>query len=373
MKTTLTADKVRLRLAVAPIGKTAYRASLAGMPGVNGYNLNTKCFSFILQEPLELGETPRMKPSFSFTPSCLDLSADIGEVFNYDSRASRNAFQDRSRENVVAIPSEALFTPSEVSKVSFGTLRAVGLQSLSQSESPFDDFLPVAVSVKAVIRTNGRSGNTEVYTDSLPIRNKGYIGQFDNDMQVKPSLTMYQVGGGSRRADSIVGVFRKGKEDMLPADSGGKINRVRFPVHFEGMKVVAWRAINRLGATNLITLLRLSYSGLNSLRSLLSSLNMQVRDKGGISCFAVSVSQTVKCIGIPVSLFPTYLTDKIKRGCELANRILQCFCLFRSSVKSDSYRSIHTDIIPYTNDNSQIQGKEVGQGDCQLKLAVPLP
>ena len=219
----------------------------------------------------------------------------------------------------------------------------------------------------------GRAGNTEVYADSLPIRNKGDIGQSDNNVQVKSPFAVYQVGGSSRRADSIIGVFRKGKRNVLPTNSGGKIDSIQPPIYFEGMKVVAKWAISRLGTRNVIPFLRLGYSRLNSLGSLLAGLNVQVGDKGRIAYLAISIGQSVQCIGIAVSLFPTYLTDTIKRGCKLVNRIFQCLCLFRSRVKSDPCCSIHTDIIPYTNDNLQIQGREVGQFFCQLKQAVPLP
>lgn len=373
MKTTLTADKVRLGLAVAPIGKTTYRASLAGMSGVNSDNLDTESLSLVIKEPLELGKAPGVKPSFGFTPPCPDSGADVSEVFNHDSSAGGDAFQNRSRENVVAIPSEALLTPSEVSKVPFSTLRPIGLQSLSQAETPFDDFLPVAVSVKAIIRANGWSGDAEVNPDRLPIRDKGHIGKFDNDMQIKSSLTKYQVGGGSRRADSIVSVIRKGEGYMLPADSGRKVDSFRFPVNLEGVQVISRRTHHRLWAESLKPLLRPGYSRPNRLRSLLASLNVQVRDKSGISHFAVSVSQAVQGIGIAIPLVPAYFADGIKRVRELGNRILQGFNLLAARIKPDLYRSIHTDTLPYASHNLQIQGKEVGQFLCQINQAVPLP
>ena len=364
MKTALTTDKVRLRLAVAPIGKTAHRASLAGMPWVNGYDLDAESLSLILKESFELGKTPGMKTPFSLSSSCLDPSADIGEVFNHDSGADRDAFQDRSRKDVVAIPSETLLTPSKASKVSFGTLRAIGLQSLSQSESSFDDFLPVAVSVKEVIRTNSRSGDAKVYADSLPIRSKGHIRQSDNEMQIIPPLVVEQVSSGSRIAPSVVGILRKGEGDVLPAHSGRKVDSIRFPVHFECMKIVAWRAMNRPWRRNLKPLLILTYSRLNRFRSLLTSLNMQVGDKGGISIFTVSVSQPMQSVGVAISLLPAYFTDLIERSRELVNCIFQYFRLFLAGLKSHSYCSIHKSIIPYISVTLQILRKEEGQFLC---------
>jgi len=373
MKTALTTDEVRLRLTVAPVGKTAYRASLAGMPGVNGYDLDTESLSLILKKPLELGKAPRVKPSFGFAPPCLDSSADIGEVFNHDSSASGYAFQEGSREKVVAIPSEALFTPSEASKVSQGTLRAVGLECLSQAESPFGDFLPVAASVKVVIRTNGRASHAEVYPDSLPVRSERNIGQFNDNMQVKPPLAVYQVGGGYGRADSIISIFWQGEGDVLPTGNSGKVDGIGLPIHFERVQIVAWRAIDRLGVSDPESFLSLGYSRLNRLGSLLASLNMQVRDKSGISLFAISVSQSMKCVGIAITLFPTCAADRIKRLGKLLNRLIQSFSLFWSRIKSHSYCSIHTNIIPYFSESLQIIKKEAGQFLCQINQAVPLP
>ena len=365
MKTTLATDKVRLGLAITPIGKSAHRASLAGMSGVNGDDLDTEGFSLVLQEILELSKTPRMKSPFSLASFCLDSGANIGEVFNHDSGASRCAFQDRCRENVVTIPSKALLTPSEASKVPFGALRTIGLQSLPQSESPFDDFLPVGVSVKAVIRTNGRTSHSEVYTDSLPVRREGNIRQFDNDMQIIPSLAVYQVGCGGGIADSVISIFRQEEGNVLSASSGGKVDGLGLPIHFECMKVIAWWAISRLGIRNLTPLLGLAYSGLNRFRSLLPRLDMQVGDKSGISVFTISVSQSMQSVGVAISLLPSYFTDLIKRSRELVSCIFQCLGLFFAGIKSHSYCSIHKGMIPYTLQNMQtnILRKELDNDD----------
>jgi len=164
----------------------------------------------------------------------------------------------------------------------------------------------------------------------------------------------YQVSGSSRRASSIVGILRKGGKYVLSADSSGKVDSVRFPAHFECMKIVAWRAINRLGTRNPASFPSLAYSRLDRFRSLLTSLNMQVGDKSGISIFTVSVSQPMQGVSIAISLLPAYLADTIERGSELTNRVFQHFNLFFARMKSHPYRSIHNDIIPYISETLQI-------------------
>ena len=134
MKTALATKEIGLRPAIAPVGVAAPVTSLRGMPGVNGDDLAAKSFSFILQEFLELGEAPGVKPSFSLSPGCLHSLPDVSEVFYNDSCAWLNAVEDRGGQNVVAIPSEALLTPSEASKVPSGRLRPIGLQSTSEAK-----------------------------------------------------------------------------------------------------------------------------------------------------------------------------------------------------------------------------------------------
>lgn len=63
---------------------------------------------------------------------------------------------------MVTIPSEALFAPSEGSKMPFGRLRPIGLELTSEAKSSFNDFAHMSIAVEAVIRGNGRSGNSQV-------------------------------------------------------------------------------------------------------------------------------------------------------------------------------------------------------------------
>ena len=105
------------------------------MPGVDSHDLAADGFSLVLKESLELGKAPGVEPSFSFPTTGFDSAPDVGEVFHDDSRTGFNAIEDRGRQYVVTIPSEALFTPSEASKMPSGTLSTFGLLVYCQSVS----------------------------------------------------------------------------------------------------------------------------------------------------------------------------------------------------------------------------------------------
>lgn len=159
MKTALATKELGLGLAVAPVGVATPVTSLRGMPGVHSDDLATEGLCLVFKEALELGEAPGMKPTLGFSTRGFGAAPDVGEVFHNNSRTGLNAVEDRGRQHVVAIPSEALFTPSEASKVPSGRLSTFGLQSTSEAEYSLDDFFHMSVAVKTVIRSNGRPCN----------------------------------------------------------------------------------------------------------------------------------------------------------------------------------------------------------------------
>jgi len=359
MKTTLTADKVRLGLAVAPIGETAYRASLASMPRVNGYDLDTESLSLVLQEPLELGKAPRVKPPFGFATRGFDTRPNISEVFNHDSGASGYALQDRGGKNVVAIPSESLFTTSEVSKVPFSGLRTIGLQHASEAEGTLDNFLHVPITMEAVVRSNSWMGNAEVNPDSLPLGSKENIGQFDDNVEIEHSSAVDEVSRSRRTAHRILGIFRKIEQYFNSAMGGSKVYNASLPIQGESVQIITWGAQHRLGTPGSHSLLLSGDCRLHRFGSFLSGLDMQVRNEIRQSSLTVTVRQAMKSVGIAVVLFPSCPAHGIKRLGELFHCFVQGFSLFLHRLERYANRSIHIRIIPYANHNLQIFGKEV--------------
>ena len=172
MKTTLTAQELGLRPAVAPINESASGTSLAGLTGVDKYNLTPFSFCLVLKESPELQKRPRVQSAAGFPVIDLNPVTNVREVLKHDSSTCINIPDNRGGNNVVTIPSESLFTSSKASKMPLGTLRTVGLQFTSETKYPFDNFLHVPVTVEAVIGTHGRSGYSQIHADGFSVGDK---------------------------------------------------------------------------------------------------------------------------------------------------------------------------------------------------------
>ena len=371
MKITLTAEKLGLRPAVASVDVAASRASLAGLAWVNHYHLASESISLVLNKALELGKAPGMQSATGFPMIDLDTIPDVREVFKHDCSSRCNTPDNRTGDNVVTIPSEALFTPSEVSKMPAGTLRTFGLQATSEAKDTFNNFLHMLVTMKTVVGTHGWSGHSQVHTDCFPIGNKFNIGQSDNNMKVKSILVVKQVSRSGRITNRILGILGEVKSNLCSTLRSSEIHYTFLPIQSKGVQIVAWRAEHRLWATCLTSLLLSGNCRLHGFSSLLSGLNMQVGNKVGQGILTDTVGQAVKGIRIAIMLFPSSTADSIKRLGELSHRFIQRLSLFFRRFKKYANCFIHINIIPY---NTKIlQYEEVGQFLCQLKQAVPLP
>lgn len=313
METALTAQELGLRLAIAPVDKPANRASLAGMPGVHDHNLAAESLSLVFKKALELGEAPRVEPPFGFAARGFNTRTDVGEILNHDSGAGLNVMQDRGRDNVIAIPSEALFTPSEASNVSPGTLRTVGLQCTSKSKGALDNFFHVPVAMKAIVRGHSGASDAQVHADCLATGDEFNVGKFDDDMQKEPTFTDNQVGGRHGIADGILRIFRQLEGYLHPAVRGSHTDQPSIPVELAGMQIIAGWAESGLWTPSSQPLLCSSDCRFHSPGSLLPGLDMQVGDQKWQSRFTVAVGQTVQCIGIAIALLPACLAHDVER------------------------------------------------------------
>ena len=373
MKTAFATKELGLGLTVTPVGVAALVAPLRGMPGVHGNDLAAGSLRFVLKEALELGEAPGVEPSFGFPTRSFDATPDVGEVFHDDSRTGLDAVKNRGRQHVVAIPSEALFTPSEASKVPFSTLSTLGLQNTSETKDSLDNFLHMPVTVKTVVRSNGRPGNPQVDADGLAITDKSDIGQADDGVKIELPFMIDEIGGSRSVANRVLGILGKGKHYPGSAAGSGQVHDSFFPVYLEGVQVVPGRTHCGLRATYPAPLLHPGNSRPHSLAGFLTGLNVQVGDEVGQSILATAVGQAVKRVGVTGSLLPARTADSVKRVSKLLNCLMQGFNLFFTWLKPYSHRPIHIQSIPYATRILQIRRKEAGQFLCQLKQAVPLP
>ena len=345
MKPAFATEEVGLRPAVAPVDKTADATSLARMPGVDSDDLAAESLSLVLKEALELGKAPGVETTLGFPVTSLDLVANIGKVLNHDSGAGFNAVENRGRENVVAIPSESLLTISKASKVPFGGLRTIGLQSTSEAKDTLNNFLHMPVAVEPVVRGHGWPGNSQVNPDSSLVTNKLNIGQIDYNVKVEPPFAVDEVGGSCRTADCISGIHWQGKRYFDSTASAGKVDDALAPVQMKGMQIIAGWADNRLWALSFTPFLQFGNCRPHCFTGLLSSLDMKIGGKGWLGILALAISQAMKSVGITCALLPTSTADGIKRLSELLNRLFKSFSLFRGGLKLYLDRSIHVFII----------------------------
>lgn len=359
MKATLTAKELGLRRAVAPIDVAASVTSLRGMPGVYCHNLTSESLSLVLQKTFELGKTPGVEPALGFSTRGFDPRPDISEIFHNDSCAWLNAAENRGRKNVVAIPSESLFTTSEASKVPMSRLRTVGLQCTSKAEYSFNNFLHVSIAMKAVVRADSRASNTQVNTDSLVTGNEGNFRQANHDVEIEPSSAVDEVSRSRRTAHHILGIIGKVKQNLYSAMSGSQVHDTPLPIQGESVQIITRWAEHRLRALGSQPFLLSGDCRLHRFGSFLSGLDMQVRDEIRQSSLTVAVCQAMKRVGVAVVLFPSCTADNIERLGELLHCFMQSFSLFLRRLERYANRSIHTIIIPYIIRNLQIKYKEV--------------
>ena len=241
MKTALATKKLGLRLAVAPVGVAALITPLGSVSGVYSDDLAADSFSLILKESLELGEAPGVEPAFGFTTRGFDTAPDVGEVLNHDSRAWLNTFENRGGKDMVAIPSESLFTTSEASKVPSSRLSTFGLQLTPEAKDTLNHFLHVPISMKAVIRGDSGTRDSQVNTNGLAITGERDIGQTDNDVEEEMPLATNKVGGSRRIADCILGILRKVERYLHSTVRSRQADDYLNPIYFEGMQVIPGR------------------------------------------------------------------------------------------------------------------------------------
>ncbi len=358
MKTALATKELGLGLTVAPVGVAALTAPLRGVSGVYSDDLAADSLRLVLKKSLELSKAPSVEPPFGFPPSSFDTTPDVGEVFHDNSRTGFNAIENRGRQNVVAIPSEAMFTPSEASKVPLGRLRTIGLQSTFEAKYLFDNFLHVPVAVEPVVRSNGWSGNPQVDADSLSIISEGNSRQTEDNVEEETTFSMKKVSSSRGATIRILGIFGKTEYYLGSALGRGQVNNIIVPVYPEGMQIISRRTGYRLRATCLESLLHSGDCRPHSFAGFLPSLDMQVRDESRVGILASTISQVMKRVGITCSLIPTCAADDVKRLGKLLNRLIKSFSLFLGGLELYPNCSIHTEILPYILQNMQVKSKK---------------
>ena len=358
MKTAFAAQKLGLRGAVTTIDEAAFATSLRGVPRINSDNLAAEGLSLVFEESLESCKAPRVKPALGFPTRGFTPSSDISEIFHNYSGSGLNAFEDRRGYNVVAIPSEALFAPSKASKMTLGGLRAVGLKATFEEKVSLTDFCHVPITMKAVVGANSRSGNAEVNTDSLAVRDKLYIGQLNDYMKEKIPFAINKIGGCRRAIRRILIIIGKDKGYLQSTARCSHTDDALIPINLKSMQVISGRTESRLRAGYVVTLLERSFSRLQCLGCFSYCLYMQVRDQMGQSSLTGAISKSMQVIRVCIAFLPTNATDTIEGFGKLPHRFMQGVRLFGRRLQYYRCCPIHEIIIPYHKENLHTMGSK---------------
>ncbi len=351
----LTTKELGLRSTVSSIGETTSIAPLTRVSGVNSDNLTAFGFGLVFEEAFELREAPRVKSSFGFSARGFASSSDVRKVFDNDGCSRLNILEDRGRDNVVAIAPETLFASRKASQMPIGGLGTVRLKITPEAECSFDNFSPVAFAVESVVGSNGRAGDTEIDAEGFTVVDELNIRQLNNNVKVESTFAVDEISCGRGIPKSVLSITRKDKRYLESTVCGGQVDDALIPINFECVEIISGRTGAGPRTRYLSTFLGASHGRLYGLSCFLSGLHMQIRYKIRKCVLTVSVRKSVKCIGIALSLIPTYTTYCIERFCELLDSLKQRITFFGCRFESQYNCSIHRDIIPYVAKKMQIR------------------
>ena len=221
------AFKTALALAVCFSGVSAFGAALAGMPGVDLLDLETRQFAFIFHEPEQPVKTPPVHPAV-LEPAFSDATAfpDVLEVFKGQRRACWNGIHDASGQHVVAFLAKPIDLPAKLLQHPLGRLGAFALQDptvfkhFSFCVSPsFVPQEPVELPVGG--RHDRRLAYPQVDPDHQAAGDERPAVAFQDDVQEKPvPLAPDQIGRADFPLGISVEVGREFEPDLLPALDG---------------------------------------------------------------------------------------------------------------------------------------------------------
>lgn len=343
-----TAEELRLRLTIRAMLKTAARAGLGSMPGVNSRNCHVCFFGFVAEERAHLSEAPRVQASLAFALPGPGPTSNLSQILDYDSRSCGSRLNNTFREYVVTIAVESLLAVRHLFEAAFSRLRSFQLQSTLEAKIATVDFFPVSLAKKLSVRGNGGVIESEINANCLSIGDKLDIGQGEDDVQVETTFTVNKVGGSRRITDVLDSVFGNIEADNKPVPwRCGKINFLLIPRQFEGVHVVASWAKLRMWLFGLAPRLLPGSNGLECFGSLYPGLNNQIADNLDTERLRIIVSTVVQANPVLLAVLPTIFADEVKGSRERLQRVLERSFLFGGRVKFQANGSLHEYSLPY--------------------------
>lgn len=327
--------------------KTTTRTHLRSMAGIDAHYGASLFLGFVLQKATQLREAPGVYTPTGFPASLFGSLADVHKVLDNDGRSGFYALNNTPTDNVVAVQAEAVYLSSKPLQVPLTGFCAFALEFALQSKVSSIDFLPPFFTMKSLIRTNGRTGEAKIDSDSLAVRNKLNIRDGQNDMQEEPALAIDEIGGvkSSRSVHPTLGMLIHPKGNNLPTGYGSKANSIRE--HSVGSCVVANRYVSACWTGYFLALLLKCKSRLNRFGGLYSRSADQLRRKLRKQFPERIIRFFVQSHAVLDVLLESKPRDYIEALRVLLHCIKQYFGLLNGRIQLQANGSLHTHILTH--------------------------
>jgi hypothetical protein len=348
--TTTAAKKQRLGTTITTMLITTLRAGLGRVARVNRNYTHSSFLSFVLQEGAQLTKGPGVQLSLTFTPTRTSALTDFCEILNDNSSARWGRLDDMFRQYMVTVAVESHLLARQLAKVAVGGLSSFRLQCALESKVSFVNILPMPLTQEATFRSNGRSIETEVYTNNfltIGTISSLYMGQTDNNMQPETTLAVEKVSRSSWIAYISKRVRRDGETNTHPALRRGEISFLLGPIYFVGVKVIAGWTRLRTRLRNTPALLLTGERTLDSFSGLDAGLDNQIRYKPRAFSFDRIVCGVMQVHAVALIVSPAIFAHQVERSCELGKGLSERLGLLKCGFKFEPHSSIHALSIPY--------------------------
>lgn len=223
-------------------------ASLASVAGVHPDNQAPLAFGLVGKEVAQLSEAPTVETSLLSAFALLYLATDVGQVLDRDNRACDYGVYDLPTKLMVQVaPKPKLFSRKAL-EMFLCRAGAFGLKTALEPKVPSFEFAPAALTEESIVRCDGGTNDTEVYSDNLATCLEVYVWQCDHDVQPEPSFTQDKVSRVETAGASESGLVVGGNVDRkyLPSIRGCEAHGGAVSQNAVGASIVANRGQIRM-------------------------------------------------------------------------------------------------------------------------------
>ena len=169
------------------------RTALRCVTWVNSNDHAPMCLRFISQQRTQAVERPLVHGASLLFAMLLRVASDFYQVLNRDDRARRNGLYQLPADNVIAIQAKPGRPPRQPFEMPLSGFCAFALKRTLQPEISTFSVFPRTFTKKLIVRCNGRTDDTKVHTDHIPIRNEFQVRQGDDHIQPESAFAKDQI------------------------------------------------------------------------------------------------------------------------------------------------------------------------------------